>query len=411
MKQSFLFAIIVAVAALAPVTAAQVPQPPPARRLTLPMALDMAEQQNLELAAARLQRSVALAGTRIARQIPNPTVSTQVARDTPHEDLTVGIPLEIGGQRGRRLDVANAEVSVTESLIETVSRQIRRRVREAFYNLALARGVTERRESALALANRLRDIAQARFDSGDIPQLEVFQADLEVARAQTQIEVARTQELSAANELNVLLNEPADSVWDLGDVIEMLPPSVTLPDLIQRASASNPQLQTLLRELTAEEARHSLLRAERLPNLGVEAGVDFNAPPDFRRGARAALSLDVPVFSRNQGQLAQSEAQQRALLATIAAARLAVAGSVGAAYYEYAARQREVTLQRDTLLPAVQRIETLAEDSYREGRETILFVLSAQRDMQQIQLDYLQSLSTLQAAFAALEEIVGAPLD
>ena len=57
------------------------------------------------------------------------------------------------------------------------------------------------------------------------------------------------------------------------------------------------------------------------------------------------------------------------------------------------------------------RFEGLAEESYREGRESILFVLGAQRDVQQIQLDYLQSLSSLQAAFAALEEIVGAPLD
>jgi cobalt-zinc-cadmium efflux system outer membrane protein len=377
----------------------------------LAAALDLADRQNLELAAARLQRSVALAGIRTARQIPNPAVSAQAARDTPHESLTVGIPLEIGGQRGRRVDVANAEVAVTEAAIEAVSRQIRRRVREAYFNVALARGLTAQRESALELASRLRDIAQARLDSGDVPQLEVFQAELEVARAQTQIEVARAQELAAANELSVLLNEPAGTMWDLGNAMEMLPPAVALPDLIQRASASNAQLQTLLRELTAEQARHSLLRAERIPNLGLEAGVDFNASPDFRRGGRAAVFMDVPIFTRNQGELAQSEAQQRVLEASVAATRSAVAGSVGTAYYEYSARQREVTLQRDTLLPAVQRIEGLAEESYREGRESILFVLGAQRDVQQIQLDYLQSLSSLQAAFAALEEIVGSPLE
>lgn len=375
------------------------------------MALDIAERQNLELAAARLQRSVALAGVRTARQIPNPAVFGSVARDAPHESLTVGIPIEIGGQRGRRVAVANAELSVTETAIEAVSRQIRRRVRDAFYGLALAHGVTAQRESTLALANRLREIAQARFDSGDIPQLEVFQAELEVARTQTQIEVARAQEQAAANGLSVLVNEPADTVWDLGIAMEALPPALTLPELIQRASASNSLLQSLLQEQNAEQARHSLLRAERLPALGVEAGIDFNAPPDFRRGARAALSMDVPIFSRNQGQMAQSEAIQRVLEASVAAARLAVAGSVGSAYYEYAARQREVLLQRETLLPAAQRIETLAEDSYREGRESILFVLGAQRDMQQIQFEYLQSLASLQGAFAGMEEIVGAPLD
>ena len=53
----------------------------------------------------------------------------------------------------------------------------------------------------------------------------------------------------------------------------------------------------------------------------------------------------------------------------------------------------------------------LAEESYREGRESILVVLGAQRDVQQLQLDYLQSLFGLHSAFAELEETVGAALD
>ena len=107
MKRLLLSACLAQLILSAPARADQAPQVPPARRLTLAMALDIAERQNLELAAARLQRSVALAGTRIAGQVPNPTVSTQVARDTPHESLTVGIPIAIGGQRGRRIDIAN----------------------------------------------------------------------------------------------------------------------------------------------------------------------------------------------------------------------------------------------------------------------------------------------------------------
>ena len=94
MKRPILFAFVAGITVLAPAAAQQVPQTPPARRLTLAMALDIAERQNLELAAARLQRSVALAGIRIARRIPNPAVGGSVARDTPHEDLTVGIPIE-----------------------------------------------------------------------------------------------------------------------------------------------------------------------------------------------------------------------------------------------------------------------------------------------------------------------------
>jgi len=53
----------------------------------------------------------------------------------------------------------------------------------------------------------------------------------------------------------------------------------------------------------------------------------------------------------------------------------------------------------------------MAEDSYRAGKTSILAVLDAQRDVQQNEHDYLQSLFDLQQAFAELEQIVGVNLD
>ena len=55
---------------LSGITSALAQQPP---RLTLQEALDLADKQNLDLAAARRQRAVVLAGIRIAKERPNPT--------------------------------------------------------------------------------------------------------------------------------------------------------------------------------------------------------------------------------------------------------------------------------------------------------------------------------------------------
>src|SRR5712691_1845946 len=56
-------------------------------RLTLQKALELASRQNLDLAAARQRRSVTQAGVQIARQLPNPTATVAVLRDTPHESV------------------------------------------------------------------------------------------------------------------------------------------------------------------------------------------------------------------------------------------------------------------------------------------------------------------------------------
>ena len=52
----------------------------------------------------------------------------------------------------------------------------------------------------------------------------------------------------------------------------------------------------------------------------------------------------------------------------------------------------------------------MSEESYRAGKTDILSVLDAQRNVQDVERQYLQSLFALQSAYAALEETVGAPL-
>ncbi len=384
-------------------------QPP--KKLGLREAFELATKQNLDLAAARERRAVSQAGVRIAGQLPNPTASFTALRDSPHEGLFFEQPLEIGGKRRRRIELARQETGLTDMEIEALTRQIRRRVREAFYAAASAGSVTQQRARALELAKRLREIAQARFAAGDVPQLEVFQADLEVSRAEADLEVARQREKTAFSQLNVLLNNPPETQWELVGSLEDLPPRIPLPELVQRAAESNPEYRHLLQEERVEQARRALLRAERIPNLNVQFGTDFNSPRDFRVGPRSQLSLVLPLFTRNQGEIARSSASLRVLESEAAATRRAVAGRVEAAYFELNARQTQVELYHRTLLPAARRLESLAEDSYRAGRANVLTVLDAQRNVQQVERDYLDSLRALQEAFAGLEETVGAPLD
>jgi cobalt-zinc-cadmium efflux system outer membrane protein len=395
-----------AVVAVATSTRAQEP-----KKLSLQSALDLASRQNLDLLAARAQRAVAQAGVRIAKQIPNPTASVAVLRDTPHESLFFDQQLEIGGRRKQRIELARQEGGLTEVDIATLERQVRREVREAFYNLALARGISSQRGQASKLAERLHDIAQARFDAGDVPQLEVVQSDLEVSRAHADFRIAQQEEKVALSELNALLNEPAATDWQLEGPLDSLPPQIPLAELVDRATASNTELRRVAQEQKVEKSRQSLFEAERIPNLGLEFGTDFNSPREFRVGPRGQLTMELPIFTRNQGEIAQSRASQHALGTEAEATRRSVAGRVESAYFELDARRAEVEIYRKDLVPATEHLESMAEESYRAGKSSILTVLDAQRNVQQVQQEYLQSVFNAQSSFARLEETVGVPLD
>jgi cobalt-zinc-cadmium efflux system outer membrane protein len=379
--------------------------------LSLQEALDRATGQNLDLVAARLRQAVSQAGVQIARQRPNPTVSFGAARDLPHESLLVDQPLELGGIRGRRIELARTEVSLAGIEYATLERQVRRKVRDAYFGAVLARGVTAFQVRMLEIAKRLQDVANARFEAGDVPQLETVQADLIVARAETDLMVSRQQEKTSLGQLNILLNEPVSKEWELVTSMDAMLSSSSMEELILRAQQSNPELQHLMQEQKVEEARRSLLRAQRTPKVTLQAGSDFNAPPDFQVGPRGQVAVELPIFSRNQGELAQSQATSRFLESQVQANRRAVAGRLQAAYLDLVARKQQVELYHEKLLPAGRKLADMAEESYRAGKSGILNVLDAQRSARQLEREYLDTLFAMQSKFSELEETIGAPLN
>jgi cobalt-zinc-cadmium efflux system outer membrane protein len=406
-----LFLIVLVIPSAAQVPGTTAPTVTAGRRLTLQEAFAMADRQNLDLAATRLRHAVSQAGILIAGARPNPTASFSVGRDTPHELVLFDLPVELGGKRARRMDLARQEVALTDLEITAVSRDIRQRVREAFYSAALAVGLEDQQKQLVDLSQKLRDIAQARFESGDVPQLEVMQTDLELARASADWEVARVAKRVSFTRLSTLLNEPAETEWDLVSPLESLPPQVNLQDLVSRATDANADLQHLAQELNVERSREKVFRAGRVPDISLEGVAELNSPPDFHTGARGQITIGLPILYRNQGELAQSSATLKLIEAETSAMRRAVAGDVEAALNELNTRLLQVDLYRRTVIPVGRKLEALAEESYRSGRANILAVLDAQRTVQQNEKDYLQSLFELQKAFADLEHRVGVNLD
>src|SRR5487761_1742743 len=389
-KHIGILALICAAAMAAPAQ-----QPPPPQKFTLAQALDMAMRQKHALIAARAERAVSAAGVKIAGQRLNPTANFTALRDDPHEGWWFDIPLELGPKRKRRIQLARAQGVLTDDNVAALERLTRQSVRDAFFGLALARGITAQRSDAVTLAQRLHDIAEQRYKAGDVPQLEVFQADLVASQAQADYQVAQQDEKVALSVLNALLNEPPATNWDLVTPLDELPAEPSLNNLLTRAANSNYDLQKI------EQSQRALYEADRIPNLTLSLGMDYNSPHNFRYGPRSQVSMEVPLFMRYQGEIAQSSATLTALEDQAAATRRAVDGRVESAFLQLDSREEQARLYGKSLVPAAQKLESLAEDSYRAGQADILAVLSAQQNVQQVKQKYLQSLYAVHQAFAS----------
>jgi outer membrane protein, heavy metal efflux system len=377
----------------------------------LKAALAAAEADNLELRAARQQKAVALAGITVARQMPNPTVSFSAARDQPHESLLWDQPVELGGKRGKRIAMAREEQKAADIDIGAVARQIRHRTRDAFYRAVLARAQAEQSKAALDLSTRIRDAVRQRYEAGDVAQLEVIQADIEVARATADLEATAQAQKIADAQLALLLNRPLDQPLDLQGRLESLPQPDTLPVLTATALRSNTEVQRTSQELTIEERRLALAKSSRIPNVDLQAGVDLNSPPDFNVGPRGQIAVALPLFNRGQGEVAQSNAKLQLFRLSLQAQKSNAEAQVLAAYFDYVAKSRLAAQYSNTIVPQTLRLEEMAEDSYRSGKSNLLTLIDAQRRLNETRKAYLDSLFSVQSAFAVLEEVVGGPLD
>ena len=389
---------------------AQTPLPPVPTPLRFETALDLATSRNLGLEAARRQRAIREAAIRIARQIPNPDVSVELTRDTPHQVTSFDIPVEIGGKRGRRVDLANEELTLADVDVRTELRAVRREVRQAFFSLIAADQRVQLSESVLEIARRVRDAAQSRFETGAAPRLEVMQADLGVTRAETDLDLARSTRAVVQAGLNAVLNLPPQQALTVAGNLSDRAGAPPYELALALATSSNLDLVRLDREIAVEQRRADLLRAERTPTPIVSFGAVLNNPPDFVFGPRAAVSVGIPTFTRNQGQIAESIATTSQLRAARDAARRDMENNVFGTLARIDAQRRQVDAYQQRLVPTATDLEALAEESYRAGRTSVLGALDAQRSLRDLTREALQAALDLQVSLADLEEILGTDL-
>ena len=379
--------------------------------MDLRQVLQSAESENPDLRAIRQQRALALAGLQTARQFPNPTFSFGAARDTPHESVIFDQPFEVGGQRGKRIAVAQEEQKGTELEIAALARQVRRRTREGFFRVLFSRAETEQARSALDVATRLLQVVQQRFDAGDVAQLEVIQADVELARANVEYEAALQGEKGADAQLAALIGRRLDQRLAIDGKLEAFSRPESLESVTEAAMRSNSDLQRIAQEVEIEQRRLTLVKAQRIPNVDVQFGTDLNSPPDFRAGPRGQIALTLPLFYRGQGEVALSTAKLAFLRLVLQAQRTSASVQVAVAYFDYLAKARQADAYAQKVVPQTVRLQQMAEESYRAGKSNLLVVIDAQRKLTETRKTYLENLFAVQSSFAILEEAVGSPLD
>ena len=144
--------------------------------------------------------------------------------------------------------------------------------------------------------------------------------------------------------------------------------------------------------------------------------VDYSVGMEYRRqqgvnGQGNSLgfffSVPLPVFSRNQGEIARVQTEEQQLRKQLEALQAQVGSEVVGAYREYETSRELITeIERDLLAPSQEARDTTAY-VYRAGASSLVDVLDAQRAFNETMSAYYGAQADYRRAVSKLESVVG----
>jgi cobalt-zinc-cadmium efflux system outer membrane protein len=368
------------------VLSAQQPAPSAAHRISLEEALRGLEASNPELRLAREELAAAEARELASGMFTNPGLSIsreQLSGDgaTYHESVVaLGQTLELGGQRGARRRAAGEGVRAAEARLDAERLRLAFLVHRAYVTAAAAEANLAVLGEATEVFRRVETTGQARFAEGDISRFDRNRLQIERARYETQLARASLDLDAAARELALLVAPDSLGGASLLLPVEPLAGIAGIERALERdaalaAAAQRADVRAAAADVEAARASLSLAQRQRVPDLTVSGGYKHQA--DGFHGAVIGLSLPLPLWNRNQGEIAEAQAAVDAAVAREDIVRRRAESEIGRAWDVLRSlRERTRTLGATLLPESVGLLET-ARVSYAEGEMSLVALLDA----------------------------------
>jgi len=334
---------------------------------------------------------------------PNPTLSAEVEnfsgtgpyRTFGQAEMTVAVsqPFELGGKRRARKDVAAAERAFAEIAVRKAEADLAYDISVAHAELRAGEDRDELARDILDRAVELVRIAETLVDVGRDPPLTKFRADALLAEARAEKLRADAGLLVARQRLSLLIGS-ADPA--LSAVVSDMPVPAALPTGVQ---GLDERLATAERD--AAEARVRLAQAEGVPDITASGGLRT-----FRESRDTAfvvgISVPLPVFNRNGGNIAAARADNDAAEAMLARTRLDTRFSRREAELMLAAASERVAALSGASLFQVSEAARVAGIGYQQGKFTLVELIAAQEALTSANLKLIEAELDRARALAAL---------
>jgi len=358
-------------------------------------------ERNPELRRAALQVEAAQGKAVQAGLYPNPTVSTEGTelgnRNGPGGFIVapfVGQELVTGGKL--RLGRSVAEREVNEASLALVSQRftLYTSVRRGYFEVLAAQRRIEIFSELVGLATKATETTEILVKGRQVAPLDLIQMRVELNRFRAELEAAHRDRAAAWRRLAAAIGAPELPDTIVRGELDAAWPNYDFDLASRRLLDCHPDIRAAQIALNRVQIALDRARAERIPNVTVGAGYERDNVDDQDQWV-FRVSMPIPVFNRNQGNVQAAGAEVGRAAANVVNVQNQLLSRLATAFGRYDAARERAETYRKSVLPDASEAYQLALAAYQGGQFEYLRVLQAQRAVAEANLEYIQALTDL----------------
>lgn len=395
-------------------------QPVPQSRIDLDQAIQLALAHNHALKAAESQVPQSQAEEITAAIRPNPVftyddlyvpvfspsqLNTSTLDTVTEFDVGFGYTFERGHKRQARIVAAKDQTAQTRSQVNDTQRTLTANVAQQFISVLLAKANLQLANTDLESFQKTVDLSQESYRAGAMSEADLLKIKLQLLQFQMDVSSARLALVQALASLRQLVGfESVTADYDVAGELAYTPLHVNQEDLQLRAMQQRPDLMAAQQGVTLAQSQYKLQKANGKRDLITT--FDYTHVSALN-SLGFTMNIEIPIFDRNQGEIARSHYAIGQAQETASEASEQVITDVANAYQAVQTASEVVNLYTSGYLKQAQDSRDISEYAYRRGAASLLDFLDAERSYRSTQLAYRQALATYMSALETLRQAVG----
>jgi cobalt-zinc-cadmium efflux system outer membrane protein len=302
------------------------------------------------------------------------------------------------GKLGKSRAVYANEAILAELEAQEQRTRVESAVKIAFLRVLAAQESLEVRCGLSKIAQETAESQRELLNTGQADESEVLEAEVEAQRMRMAEHMQENSLREEWRSLAAVIGQPTLPIQTVAGDLEHGWPELSEAEVVEAIATQSPAVQ--IADAAAKRAQAMLAREQRepIPDIQIRGGLEYNhetlGSVPWAKGweGLGEASVQIPIFNRNQGNIAAARANSERAGEEKTRVQLTLRERAATVVDEYANARLMAIEYRDGILPRARKAYGLLTDKYGKMLASHPRVLESQRKLYELQLEYVAAL-------------------